>query len=211
MLPSLTIPVRPSRRGEPVWELLELLPEQGEWSEEAYLRLNTNRLVEFNDGCLEVLPMPDAVHQLLAWLLTTALNELLVDGKAGVAIPAPFKLKVPGRKWREPDVSYLLPRNLHRYQKQWWDYTDLAIEVVSEDDPDRDYVQKRAEYAALGVGEYWIVDPSEQAIKVLVLEGGSYKDVQIAGIGDTARPTIVPGFQVDVAALFARARAHEPQ
>ena len=155
--------------------------------------------------------MPDAVHQLLAWLLTTALNELLVDGKKGVAIPAPFKLKVPGRKWREPDVSYLLPRNLHRYQKQWWDYADLAIEVVSEDDPNRDYVQKRAEYAALGVGEYWIVDPSEQAIRVLVLDAGSYKEIQVARRGDTASSVIVPGFRVEVEALFARAQAHERQ
>ena len=211
MLSTVTIPVRPSRRGEPLWELLELFPEQGEWSEEAYLRLNTNRLVEFNDGCIEVLPMPDALHQLLAWLLTTALNTLKIDGDVGVAIPAPFKLKGPNRKWREPDVSYLLPKNRHRYRRDWWDYADLTIEIVSTDDPSRDYVTKRQEYAAMGVPEYWIIDPVKQTIHVLVLTESAYREVQVAGAGEVAISRTVAGFQVDVAAILAQAQAHEPR
>ncbi len=44
-------------------ELLEqILPPQGEWSEEEYLILtdHRNRLVEFTDGFLEVLPTEEA-------------------------------------------------------------------------------------------------------------------------------------------------------
>ena len=47
-------------------EVLEqILPPQGEWSEEEYLVLTDqrNRLVEFTDGFLEVLPMPTDKHQ----------------------------------------------------------------------------------------------------------------------------------------------------
>ena len=47
-------------------DLLEqILPPQGEWSEEEYLVLtdHRNRLVEFTDGFLEVLPMPTDKHQ----------------------------------------------------------------------------------------------------------------------------------------------------
>ncbi|MDP9373848.1 MAG: Uma2 family endonuclease, partial [Chloroflexota bacterium] len=45
--------------------VLELLPLQGQWSEELYLWLTdqTNRLVEFTDGYIEVLPMPTDRHQ----------------------------------------------------------------------------------------------------------------------------------------------------
>ena len=35
----------------------------------------------------------------------------------------------------------------------------LAVEVVSPDSVTRDYRYKRAEYAALEIPEYWIVDP----------------------------------------------------
>ena len=55
-----------SRRGEPVWELAMNYPLQGDWTEEEYLALETNRLVEFSDGFLEFLPMPSLIHQLIA-------------------------------------------------------------------------------------------------------------------------------------------------
>ena len=40
--------------------LVDIVPPQGEWSEQLYLALTDhgNRLIEFTDGFLEVLPMP---------------------------------------------------------------------------------------------------------------------------------------------------------
>jgi len=52
--------------------VLDLLPEQGGWDEEAYLWLtdHTNRLIEFTDGHIEVLPPPTDEHQgILAFLI----------------------------------------------------------------------------------------------------------------------------------------------
>jgi len=45
--------------------LEEVLPHQGNWTEEEYLVLTDHRtrLVEFTDGFLEVLPMPTDKHQ----------------------------------------------------------------------------------------------------------------------------------------------------
>jgi hypothetical protein len=45
--------------------LEEILPPQGQWSEEEYLVLtdHRNRLVEFTDGFLEALPTPTDKHQ----------------------------------------------------------------------------------------------------------------------------------------------------
>jgi len=42
---------------------------------------------------------------------------------------------------------------------------------------DRDYINKRAQYAAIGVDEYWIVDPTAQTFLVLELAGKEYKEV----------------------------------
>lgn len=52
----------------------------------------------------------------------------------------------------------------------------LIIEVVGLESVKRDYRYKRSEYAALGVPEYWIVDPLENKISVLFLEEGLYED-----------------------------------
>ena len=55
----------------------------------------------------------------------------------------------------------------------------LVVEVVSSSDNnkksrDRDYIDKRNEYAARGIPEYWIVDPIEEIVLVLDLQNGEY-------------------------------------
>ena len=70
---SETIP-NPELELEPTWEVATLFPNQGQWSEEEYLALNTNRLVEYSDGCLEFLPMPTLSHQLIMLFLYEALK-----------------------------------------------------------------------------------------------------------------------------------------
>ncbi len=57
----------------------------------------------------------------------------------------------------------------------------LVIEVVSPDDPARDYRYKRSEYAVRGIPEYWIIDPAQQQISVLTLNEGFYDDVVFQG------------------------------
>lgn len=51
----------------------------------------------------------------------------------------------------------------------------LLVEVVSPESIDRDYNQKTSEYAAMGVVEYWIVDPLENKVTVCLLNQGNYK------------------------------------
>ncbi|MCW6049314.1 Uma2 family endonuclease [Lyngbya sp. CCAP 1446/10] len=55
----------------------------------------------------------------------------------------------------------------------------LVVEVVSPGrvGRDRDYISKRAQYAARGIPEYWIVDPQEEIVAVLRLESGEYVEV----------------------------------
>src|ERR1700678_345312 len=69
---------RSAQPGEPVWEIAELFPEQGAWSEEDYLALTTNRLVEFDNGMIEVLPLPTLSHQLIAAFIYDLLKAFLV-------------------------------------------------------------------------------------------------------------------------------------
>ena len=52
----------------------------------------------------------------------------------------------------------------------------LVVEVVSPESAKRDYRFKRSEYAALGIEEYWIVDPLEQRVTILVLDEGLYEE-----------------------------------
>ena len=69
---SISTPTIPSPNGEPAWEAAYMLPVQGSWSEEDFLKFHTNRMAELVDGRLEILPMPTLKHQrILRWLLGT--------------------------------------------------------------------------------------------------------------------------------------------
>jgi Uma2 family endonuclease len=62
-----------------------------------------------------------------------------------------------------------------RRQDVYWNGADLVIEVISEDDPDRDLDARRLEYAQAGIPEYWIVDPRDRSITVLQLAAEQYE------------------------------------
>ena len=52
----------------------------------------------------------------------------------------------------------------------------LVVEVVSPESVKRDYRYKRSEYAAIGIDEYWIVDPIQQQVSILILDEGLYEE-----------------------------------
>jgi Uma2 family endonuclease len=62
----------------------------------------------------------------------------------------------------------------------------LVVEVVSPGKPgesnyDRDYIEKRQEYADRGIPEYWLIDPNRQVVLVLTLQGQSYQEQHFTG------------------------------
>jgi Uma2 family endonuclease len=57
----------------------------------------------------------------------------------------------------------------------------LVVEVVSPDSIKRDYRHKRSEYAALEIPEYWIVDPLESKVSVLLWNDGLYEELVFTG------------------------------
>jgi Uma2 family endonuclease len=195
----------PSRPGEPAWDVALLFPRQGHWTEAEYLALDTNQLVELSDGCLEVLPMPTPYHQLIVDFLHSLLQAFVAAHGAGVVLFAPLPVRLMPGKYREPDIIFLRPGRLQDLHRQPHG-ADLVMEVVSEGDEnrERDLVTKRQEYAAAGIAEYWIVDPQEQRITVLTLDGSVYRVHGEFGPGTTAISVLLTGFAVAVDAVFAQ-------
>jgi Uma2 family endonuclease len=183
--------------------LEEILPPQGEWSEEEYLVLtdHRSRLIEYTDGFLEVLPMPTRVHQRILKFLFLAFFQFF-DARGGEVMFAPLRLRIRPGKFREPDLLLLLTAADPRGQNRFWDGADLALEVVSEDMPERDLVDKRGDYAEAKVPEYWIVNPQDETITVLELRGAAYAEPGCYRRGALARSVLRPEFSVAVAELF---------
>jgi len=193
------------RAEEPAWDIAKLFPNQGEWSEKDYLSLDTNYLVEFTNGYIELLPMPTIPDQQIVLFLYRMLWEFAKKRKLGEVLVAPLRVCLRPRKYREPDVVFMLAEKLAEQGIQYWENVDLVMEVVSPDDPSRDYEKKRTEYAQVGIAEYWIVNPMQEMITVLALDGETYQAHGVFKLGTEATSVLLNGFAVDVAEVFAAA------
>jgi Uma2 family endonuclease len=202
--PMTGVPPFDSHPGEPTWEIAHLFPVQGQWTETEYLALDTNRLVELSDGRLEVLPMPTVLHQLIVLYLYRMLDQFVLAQASGRVLVAPLPVRLWPGKLREPDVIFLRPGRIGNLQGHP-DGADLVMEVVSEGNfnRERDLDIKRREYAAAGIAEYWIVDPQEQRITVLALDGTAYRVHGAFHPGEMATSVLLSGFTVAVQAVFA--------
>jgi Uma2 family endonuclease len=185
----------------PTWEMALIYPDQGGWTVEDYLTLDIGRHVEFSRGFVEFQPMPDEKHQAIVFFLVQALNAYaaLTGGRATMA---PFPLRLREEKFREPDVLFMKGEHLDRCQRRFWQGVDLVIEVLSDSNRTLDLETKRAEYARAGIPEYWIVDPEQGTVTVLVLAGEGYSVHGVHARGQTAVSVTLAGFQVDGAAVL---------
>ena len=188
---------------ELTWETARLFPAQGHWSEEEYLALDINHLIELSHGRLEILPTPTQSHQLLVIALFELLRNFVREGQLGTVLLAPMRVQLWPGKFREPDILFMRTENDDRRSDRFWEGADLVMEVVSPDDPERDKVIKRREYAQAGIPEYWIVDPTESSITVLTLQGQEYALHGEFGSGETATSVLLDRFTVEVAAVFS--------
>ena len=205
--------VTPENAAELTWEIaqlastsgtrLNLPPDQGHWSEEEYLTLDTNWLIEYSHGQMEVLSMPTFSHQRLVAFLYRLLIGFVEERGLGVVMFAPLRIQLWSGKYREPDLVFMAAEHVDRMGEQFWRGADLVMEVVRPDDPQRDTVTKRREYAQAGIPEYWIVDPADASITVFTLRGREYALHGEFVASETATSVLLDRFTVDVAAVFS--------
>ena len=176
---------------------------QGLWTVEQYLRLtdDSNRLLEFTNGTLEVLPMPTDKHQDILQFMFLTFHTWLFrrGGKVQFAV---LRLQIREGMYREPDLLALLDASDPRRQNAYWLGADIVMEVVSPDNPERDTVTKRIDYAEAHIPEYWIVNPLDETITVLRLAGEEYLEHGVFRRGETATSSLLKGLTIAVSDVF---------
>jgi Uma2 family endonuclease len=184
--------------------LAEILPGPGDWTEADYqLVSERGRLVELSDGDIEVLPVPTENHQLLSARVYLGLHTFVSVNHLGKVRYAPLPVRLWEGKIREPDVMYMSNDHLDRIGR-YWGVPDLVVEIVSEGGHLHDKRIKRAEYAAAGIPEYWIVDAEAKTVELLELdaERASYTGTLLPADA-TLVSRVLPGFTLSLAELFA--------
>ena len=165
---------------------------------------------EWNDGILEERPVSDARNiAIYAWLLT--LVRLYLDtnpiGRL-LLLEFGFRLRLrPKTTIRKPDFAVVLndnPVQLQEDDHSFKGIIDLAVECLSDltlKDIRLDTVTKKAEYARVGVREYYILDArGEHMAFYQRTASGDYTDIAPSAEA-VIRSQVLPGFQFRISDL----------
>lgn len=156
------------------------------FSFEEYLHYDdgTNNRYELVDGKIELMNPPTFKHLLIAKFVERVLETEI----ARLSLPwlcfREAGVRTGQRKSRLADVYVVTAeqvRGLLEESAVCETPPLLVIEVVSLESVKRDYRYKRSEYAALEIPEYWIIDPIENKVSVLLLEEGLYEEKVYTG------------------------------
>lgn len=183
-------------------------PPQGQWTFADYARLPDldGYRYEIIDGVLYMAPTPIPEHERIAMLIGARLVAAVEDTGLGLVFGSP-DIDV-GFTTVRPDAAVVL--NTHASvvaEKQLIGPPDLVVEIASPSTAayDRDPEEgKWGAYARIGVPEYWIVDPLDRSIEVLVLAGDTYNSLGVFQGDDRLPSRLLPGLPTPVRRFFPR-------
>ena len=144
--------------------------------------------------------MPNYAHGVIHSNLTFALQSYLKARPVGlISIDANFRLwPNRPRDSRAPDLSFILKERLPQDLAHFLPMApDLAVEILSPDDPFARIMEKVEAYLQQGVQIVWIVIPDTPEVLVCTSQGKySVRD-------QLTVPGLLPGFELQVSEIFA--------
>jgi Uma2 family endonuclease len=180
--------------------------EPGPYRAADYLALPDEPRCELIHGRLYVSPSPTPHHQITALLIWEIFIKA-VRRNGGAAYVAPLDVHLSDETVVQPDVIYIAPPNREVIQDWIRGSPDIVVEVASPSTSRRDRIHKLPEYAAAGVKEFWIVDPSAQTIEFLRLEGDDFKHVSLKE--NVYRSAQFPEIEIDLTAFWKEVAARK--
>lgn len=167
---------------------------------------------ELSQGVVTVVDVPSPRHfaQVNALRMQLAGYEISHAGTIhGIAAGSECKLLIRSKNSeRHPDLAiYKSPPPTGPGIWSTW-VPEIVIEVVSPGSADRDYHEKREDYLAFGVSEYWIVDADRAEMHVLKRSRDDWTE-RVIGARGHYRTKLLPGFELSVAEVFEAAEGVE--
>jgi Uma2 family endonuclease len=173
------------------YEDLLLLPEDG-------LRH------EIIDGEHYASTSPYTRHQRISIRLVLAIGNYLEEHPLGQLFFAPLDVVFSRYDVVVPDLLYISnERREIVTTKNIQGSPDLLIEILTESNRKYDEVTKRALYERSGVGEYWIVDPVANAVRVFRGNAaGHYERAAELSRNDILISPLFPSLEIKLSRTF---------
>ena len=114
----------------------------------------------------------------------------------------------------EPDIAFFSSERAAEFtdEQMVFPAPDFVVEILSKSTAKIDRGIKHTDYASHGVREYWIIDPTHNAVEQYLRPGDATEFMPASKllVGHTIKSTAIPGFEIPVEALFDDAACAEP-
>ena len=160
---------------------------------------------EILDGEHFVSPSPSLWHQKVLQNLYRKLDAFIRPRRMGELFCVAIDVVLGQHDIVVPDLLFVRAERVDVFTAaNCQGAPDLLVEVLSPSGRKRDEVIKRDRYERNDVGEYWLVDPDAETVKVFRLEGERYGRPQLLSLrdGDALTTPLLPGLEVPLAAVF---------
>jgi Uma2 family endonuclease len=147
----------------------------------------TDNLYELERGKLISVPLESEINHrvamfLMAYLLQRGIPFYRLTMKTEIAVSGSrVSVRVPDLVLLSAELATVMEGATRSIVLMDMPPPSLVVEVVSPKQENRDYRYKRSEYAARGIGEYWIVDPIQGKVTVLEWVEGLYEEQVYTG------------------------------
>lgn len=186
-------------------------PQPGPYTWRDLIELGEDDPRELLDGHLVEIEVPTRTHERIVALLIALLTQWGWSRNAGEVLASGYKIRIDDRRGTMPDVQFYRRGNLPRGQEKGLEQgrPDLVVEVISPSSRSKDSVQKLhgdLGVAAIGVPEFWLIDPEARTLERLILRDGLYSIVEALEGDAVFHPESFEGLEIDLRRLW-----HEPE
>ena len=180
-----------------------------------YLTWMFKERVELIKGWVKKMsPAPNLTHQRISFNISGQLFKYLRSTSC-YAFAAPFDVRLIGRNNLsktanetiytvvQPDISVICDKQ-KLDERGCLGAPDWIIEIVSPGNTKREIDDKFSLYEENGVGEYWIIQPTDETVTVFDLKDEKYQFRKIYNNVDNAPVALFPGFEIDLKEIFRK-------
>ena len=178
--------------------------QMGPYTWRDFVELDEDDPRELLDGQLVEIELPTWTHERIVAALIAILTQWSWSRKAGQVLASGYRLRIDDRRGTMPDVQFYRRGNPPSGQEKGLERgrPDLVVEVISPSSRSKDSVRKLYDYAAIGVPEYWLLDPEAHTLERLVLRDGVYSIVEAVEGDALFQPEGFDGLEVDLGKLW---------
>lgn len=155
---------------------------------------------ELVDGVVVVSPSATWGHQRIASEILFQLRQFLEKHSLGEAV-SDVDVRLSDTLVLRPDIVFLSTEKAVRVTNYVTEAPNLVVEIVSPGAAHRDLHDKKHDYEAAGVAEYWVIDPHSGEMQFFALD--SQRFTALHPVGDELASRVIPNFSLNIKRIRA--------